>query len=200
MIAQLRGLLLHKDPPLLVVEAAGVGYELEAPLSTWSRLPELGQEVSLRTHLVIREDQHLLYGFATEAERRLFRDLLKVNGVGPKIALAMLSAMTVDNLLRCIQSQDTAALVKVPGIGRKTAERLIVDLKDRVEQLTGLAAAVLPADRAPVDSTAQGEALDALVSLGYKPGEARRLLEQVGPRPAGSTADLLRAALRAAAR
>jgi Holliday junction DNA helicase RuvA len=141
-----------------------------------------------------------LYGFATEAERRLFRDLLKVNGVGPKIALAMLSAMTVDNLLRCIQSQDTAALVKVPGIGRKTAERLIVDLKDRVEQLTGLAAAVLPADRAPVDSTAQGEALDALVSLGYKPGEARRLLEQVGPRPAGSTADLLRAALRAAAR
>jgi Holliday junction DNA helicase RuvA len=198
VIGSLRGTLLAKEPPQLVVEAGGVGYELEAPLSTWERLPEVGQEVLLRTHQIIREDQQLLYGFATETERRLFRDLLKVSGVGARIALAILSGISVEGFMRCVQTRDAAALTRVPGVGRKTAERLIVDLRDRVEEMAQRAS--MPA--APgAPAAPEGEVLDALVSLGYKPAEARRMIEQA--RPAGaadcSTAELLRAALRAAA-
>lgn len=200
MIGSLRGTLVHKDPPQLLVEAGGVGYEVEAPASTWTRLPAVGQEVHLRTHLVIREDQHLLFGFATEAERRLFRDLLKVTGVGARIALAILSGISVDDLVRCVQTRDTAALTKVPGVGRKTAERLILDLRDRIEEM---ASAGLGAPSAAAVSARpirpESEVLDALVSLGYKPAEARRMVEQARPADGGSTADLLRAALRAAA-
>jgi Holliday junction DNA helicase RuvA len=201
MIGFLRGLLVHKDPPHLVVEVSGVGYEVEAPTSTWTRLPDLGQEVQLRTHLVIREDQHLLFGFATEAERRLFRDLLKVSGVGARIGLAILSGISVEGFVRCVQSRDTAALTKVPGVGRKTAERLIVDLRDRIEEMTaaGIGAGVAAHSAEPaVPATPENEVLDALISLGYKPAEARRMVEQARP-ASDTTADLLRAALKAAA-
>lgn len=201
MIGFLRGLLVHKDPPHLVVEVSGVGYEVEAPTSTWTRLPDLGQEVQLRTHLVIREDQHLLFGFATEAERRLFRDLLKVSGVGARIGLAILSGISVEGFVRCVQSRDTAALTKVPGVGRKTAERLIVDLRDRIEEMTaaGIGAGVAAHSAGPAGpATPENEVLDALISLGYKPAEARRMVEQARP-ASDTTADLLRAALKAAA-
>jgi Holliday junction DNA helicase RuvA len=196
MIGFLRGNLAHKDPPFLVVDVHGVGYELEAPASTWTRLPEVGQEVLLRTHLVVREDQHSLFGFATEDERQLFRELLKVSGIGARIALAILSGISVAGFVRCVQTKDVAALTQVPGVGRKTAERLIVDLRERVAKMGDAAA---PAT-APAGTTGrripEAEALNALVSLGYKPAEARRMLEQAGA--AGSTEEMLRAALRSA--
>lgn len=201
MIGSLRGTLLAKEPPQLLVEAGGIGYELEAPASTWARLPEVGQEVTLRTHLVVREDQHLLYGFASETERRLFRELLKVSGIGARIALAILSGTSVEGFVHCVQARDTAALTRVPGVGRKTAERLIVELRERLEDLA-VSGGPLPAAAAPpvVPATPEGEVLNALVSLGYKPAEARRLVEQAATADAGaSTAELLRAALRGAA-
>lgn len=199
MIGFLRGTLAHKDPPHLLVEVNGVGYEIEAPTSTWTRLPEVGQPVELRTHLVIREDQHLLFGFATEAERHLFRDLIKVSGIGARIALAILSGISVDGLIRCVQTRDTGALTKVPGVGRKTAERLIVDLRDRIEAMAVATLGSAPAGTVGAESlTPENEVLDALLSLGYKPGEARRMVEQARPGSA-STEDLLRAALRTAA-
>jgi Holliday junction DNA helicase RuvA len=199
MIGFLRGTLVRLDPPQLLVDVGGVGYEVEAPMSTWTRLPEIGGDVRLCTHLVIREDQHLLFGFATEAERRLFRDLLKVNGVGARIALAILSGISVDGFVRCVQLRDTAALTKVPGVGRKTAERLIVDLRDRVEEMVtaGIGAAMRVA-AAPATASAEDEVLDALAALGYKPVEARRMIQQASP-AANTTAELLRAALKLAA-
>ncbi len=132
MIGAVRGRIASKTPPQLTVDVGGVGYELEAPMSTFFTLPAVGAEVSLLTHLVVREDAHVLYGFATEEERRLFRSLIKVSGVGPKIALGLLSGMTVAAFARCVQSEDVAALTRIPGIGRKTAERLIVEMRDRL--------------------------------------------------------------------
>jgi Holliday junction DNA helicase RuvA len=197
VIGFIRGTLLQKDPPVLLVDVGGLGYEVEAPASTWARLPPLGSPGELRTHLVIREDQHLLFGFATEGERQLFRDLLKVNGVGARIALAILSGISVEGLVRAVQGKDIAALTKVPGVGRKTAERLILDLRDRVESMAS-AGLVATAPAASTPGSAD-EVFDALVSLGYKPAEARRMLEQARPAGATSTADLLRAALKSAA-
>lgn len=201
MIGFLRGVLVHKEPPQLVVEVSGVGYEVEAPMSTWTRLPAIGEQVQLRTHLIIREDQHLLYGFATEAERRLFRDLLRVSGVGARIGLAILSGMTVEGFVQCVQTRDTGSLTRVPGVGRKTAERLLVELRDRIEEMAtaGVVSAALASAPASVPAaTPQSEALNALVSLGYKPAEARRMIEQARP-DGDTTADLLRAALKSAA-
>lgn len=193
MIGSLRGLLLSRDPPHLLVEVAGIGYEVEVPASTWASLPAPGSEVQLRTHLVVREDQHLLYGFASEAERALFRDLIKVSGIGARIALAILSSLSVEDFMRCVQARDTATLTRVPGIGRKTAERLFLDLHDRIETLAaGMATAMLP------PATAEAEAMGALQALGYRPAEARRLIDQAQQAGADTTADILRAALRAA--
>jgi holliday junction DNA helicase RuvA len=198
MIGFLRGTLMHKEPPFLVVEVQGVGYELEAPLSTCFRLPEVGQPVFLRTHLAIREDQHTLYAFGTESERQLFRNLLRVSGVGAKTALGVLAGMTAEAFARCVETEDVASLVRLPGIGRKTAERLIIEMRDRVGALAvaatadGLAGAAGPGDP-------HGEALNALVALGYKPAEARRMLDKA-PAEASSTEDILRAVLRSAAR
>lgn len=199
MIGYLRGTLVHVDPPQLLVEVAGVGYEVEAPSSTWARLPGLGEEVRLRTHLVIREDQHLLFGFATEAERQLFRDLLKVTGVGARIAMAILSGISVEGFVRCVQARDSTALTRVPGVGRKTAERLILDLRERVDAMAAGVAGLSPTQPAALPETTQGEVIDALLSLGYKPAEARRMVEQVAAGSGASTAELLRAALRGAA-
>jgi Holliday junction DNA helicase RuvA len=136
VIGHLRGRLVRKAPPALIVDVGGVGYELEAPMSTFYRLPEVGSEVELHTHLVVREDAHLLYGFSTENERRLFRDLLRVTGIGPKIGLALLSGMDVDTFLFCVEAQDVDALTRIPGIGRKTAERLLIEMRDRIRALT----------------------------------------------------------------
>lgn len=195
MIGSLRGRIGSKTPPQLTVEVGGVGYELEAPMSTFFHLPAVGQEVRLLTHFVVREDAQLLYGFATEDERRLFRSLLKVSGIGPKIALALLSGISVDAFAVCVQSQDVAALVRVPGIGRKTAERLLVEMRDRLKpgEADAGAAVVRP------DASPEAEAFGALVALGYRPAEATRLLKTAGP-GTQTTEELIRRALQSAAR
>jgi Holliday junction DNA helicase RuvA len=196
VIGHLRGRLVRKAPPALILDVNGVGYELEAPMSTFYRLPEIGSEIELATHLVVREDAHLLYGFATEDERRLFRDLLRVTGIGPKIGLALLSGIDVDTFMRCVETQDVAALTRIPGIGRKTAERLLVEMRDRIRALGQLPAA---APRPGGAGGARAEAYAALVALGYRPVEVNRLLQGVEQDGAG-TEELIRRALQAAAR
>jgi Holliday junction DNA helicase RuvA len=195
MIGSLRGRLARKSPPQLLLEVGGVGYELDAPMSTFYALPPAGQDVFLLTHLAIREDAHVLYGFASEAERSLFRALLRVSGVGPKIALAVLSGSSVEGFAQSIAGNDLATLTRIPGVGRKTAERLVVELRDRLVAGAGGAAA---AEGGAADG-AEGEALSALVALGYKTAEATRLIRAAGP-GAGSTEDLIRRALQGAAR
>ena len=197
MIGWLRGRLAAKQPPALVVDVNGVGYECEAPMSTFYTLPETGSEITLRTHLVVREDAHLLYAFGTEDERRLFRSLLKVSGVGPRIALGILSGISVDGFALCIEAQDANALVRVPGVGRKTAERLLIEMRDRVKDLNspGLAMPNTAEGRA---ATAQHEAYSALVALGYRPIEIAKLLKRVADDTA-STEELIRRALKVAA-
>jgi Holliday junction DNA helicase RuvA len=196
VIGHLRGRLVRKAPPALIVDVSGVGYELEAPMSTFYRLPEVGSVVELYTHLVVREDAHLLYGFATEDERRLFRDLMRVTGIGPKIGLALLSGIDVDTFLLCVEAQDVDALTRIPGIGRKTAERLLIEMRDRIRALGQLPSA---ANRLGPAAGAQAEAFAALVALGYRPGEVTRLLKSVDHEGAG-TEELIRRALQAAAR
>jgi Holliday junction DNA helicase RuvA len=159
--------------PELRVDVGGVGYELEAPMSTFYQLPALGGEVELVTHLHVREDAHVLYGFASEAERQLFRSLLKVTGVGARMALAILSGISVDGFVRCVQTEDIASLTLIPGIGRKTAERLVVEMRDRLGQAGTALAQALPAT---TSGGARDEAFGALVALGYRPAEAERLL------------------------
>ncbi len=195
MIGAVRGRIASKTPPQLTVDVGGLGYELEAPMSTFFHLPAVGEEVRLLTHLVVREDAHVLYAFATEEERRLFRSLIKVSGVGPKIALALLSGISVQAFVRCVESEDIATLTRVPGVGRKTAERLIVEMRDR------LAAPPVagPAGAVPAGASPEGEAYGALVALGYRPAEATRLLKAAGP-GTHSTEELIRRALQGAAR
>ncbi len=200
MIGFLRGRLTAKHPPQLLVDVGGVGYEVEAPMSTFYVLPPTGSDVSLFTHLVVREDAHVLFGFGSERERRLFRELIKVSNVGPKLALALLSGMSVESFLVCIEAQDADTLVKIPGVGRKTAERLLIEMKDRVRNLTGIDAVMPVPGGAPVNSGngAQSEAFSALVALGYKPAEVTRLLKSVDA-SAKTTEELIRGALQAAA-
>ncbi|MBV2210022.1 MAG: Holliday junction branch migration protein RuvA [Thermomonas sp.] len=174
MIGRLKGVLIHKAPPWLVVDVHGVGYELEAPMSTFYDLPELGREVFLFTHYTQKEDSVALYGFLREAERRLFRDVQKVSGIGAKIALAVLSGVSVDEFARLLQTSDITALTRIPGIGKKTAERMVVELRDRAATLGSGAvsgAVALPGD--PVS-----EAITALQALGYKPAEAERMAKK----------------------
>jgi Holliday junction DNA helicase RuvA len=192
MIGSLRGRISSKTPPQLTVDVGGLGYELEAPISTFLHLPPVGAEVQLLTHLVVREDAHVLYGFASEEERRLFRSLIKVSGVGPKIALALLSGISVSAFAECVVNGDTGTLTRIPGVGRKTAERLIVEMRDRL----GPPAASPAAGAA---GSPEGEAYGALVALGYRPAEATRLLKAVGP-GTHSTEELIRRALQGAVR
>ena len=196
MIASLRGRLIAKHPPGLVIEVGGVGYECEAPMSTFYHLPAVGAEVTLRTHLVVREDAHLLFAFATDDERRLFRGLLKVSGIGPKIALAILSGTSVQDFLSVIEAEDADQLVRVPGIGRKTAERLIIEMRDRVKDFGGAHLGLARAADEP--RSAKQEASSALLALGYKPPEISRLLGAVGE-DGMSTEELIRHALKVAA-
>ncbi|ATJ82851.1 Holliday junction branch migration protein RuvA [Halomonas beimenensis] len=198
MIGRLRGTLVDKQPPWLLVDVAGVGYELEASMTTLVALPALGEEVALHTHLTVRDDAHLLYGFAREQERALFRALIRVNGVGPKLALAILSGMDEDAFIRCVMDDDVKALTRLPGVGKKTAERLIVEMRDRFPHWEGNAEpagmpleAVGAAPAARQDPLADAEA--ALVSLGYKPAEAARML--TGLEEQGSTEAIIKAAL-----
>jgi Holliday junction DNA helicase RuvA len=189
MIGFLRGTLIAKRPPSLTLDVGGVGYELEAPMSTFYRLPDTGQTLSLVTHLVVREDAHILFGFFTEAERALFRELLKISNVGPRTALGVLSGMSVDGFYQCIREKDLASLIKVPGVGRKTADRLLLEMADRLPEAQGDAAAL------PARSKAEGEAHGALLALGYKPGEVVKMLKDLdGFRL--STEDLIREALK----
>jgi Holliday junction DNA helicase RuvA len=197
MIGRLKGTLLHKEPPALLVDVGGVGYELEAPMTTFYDLPAVGETVVLLTHLVVREDAHLLYGFARESQRRLFRDLLKVNGIGPRIALAVLSGMSDQEFVRCVAENNLARLTQVPGIGRKTAERMVMELRDKLsfephgleaEQAFASNTALPPADPA-------AEAVSALIALGYKPNEASRAVRGVGGKDLG-VEEIIRQALK----
>ena len=173
MIGSLRGRLAYKQSPRILIECAGVGYEVETPISTFLELPAIGTEVFLHTHLLVRQDAQTLYGFSNEQERWLFRTLLKISGVGAKMGLAILSGMSVKDFARCVQHEDAVMLVKIPGVGKKTAERLIIEMRDRIKDVVVTTATPGP-QTAALD--ARGEAFDALVSLGYKPAEVKQLL------------------------
>jgi len=194
MIGALTGTIAEKLPPKLLIDVGGVGYDVEAPMSTFYTLPPAGERVRLLIHQVVREDALLLYGFGSEAERALFRNLLKVSGVGPRIALAILSGVSIDVFAQLVHGQDVAALTKIPGVGRKTAERLLVEMRDRLQEpLSPVAEGGAP------PGSAQAEALNALLALGYKPAEATRLIGAAGE-GTQSTEELIRRALQVAGR
>jgi len=196
MIGFVRGKLVIKAPPHLTVDVGGVGYDIEAPMSTFYSLPALGSEVRLLTHLVVREDAHILYGFGTQEERALFRNLLKVSQIGPKIALAILSGVSVEGFATLVKMQDSAALTKIPGVGRKTAERVLLEMKDRLDALEQ---AVVSGAIPMTPSSTEGEAWTALVALGYKPTEVTAMLKPFAGQ-GGSTEDLIRRALQGTVR
>lgn len=200
MIGRLRGTLIEKQPGHALVEAAGLGYEVDIPYSTFFQLPEPGQEVTLHTHFAVREDAQSLYGFASRLDRDLFRLLIKVNGVGPKMAVGILSGLEADQFIRCVEQRDASALIKLPGVGKKTAERLLIDMGDRIGQLEGqfvpnsaAPAADKPKARQP-DAGEEAEA--ALIALGYKPQEAARAINRVAIEGM-SPEELIRQALKA---
>jgi holliday junction DNA helicase RuvA len=200
MIGRVRGTLVHKQPPDILVEVGGVGYEIQVPMTTLFQLPELGAEVSLVTHFVVREDAQLLYGFIDERDRGLFRQLIRVSGVGPKLALTILSGMDATSFARCVQRDDISALVALPGVGKKTAERLLVEMRDKMKDWLGQVAAgegvgcggTVPVPVTGIISDAEG----ALVALGYKPQEASRMVAAVNDDSAANSEDLIRRALK----
>ncbi|HET6564803.1 MAG TPA: Holliday junction branch migration protein RuvA [Xanthomonadales bacterium] len=195
MIARLSGILIAKQPPLLVIDVAGVAYEVEAPLSVFYDLPELGKPLVLLTHLQIKDDGHSLFGFANEGQRTLFRQLLKISGIGAKLALTILSGASPDELARYVAEGDSASLTRLPGIGKKTAERIIIELRDKLDHL--FLAPVLPGSSAPaIPVNAASEASHALASLGFKPQEASRLVRLVS-KPEMNAEDIIRLALQA---
>jgi len=198
MIGFLRGRLIHKAPPQLLLDVQGVGYEVEAPMNTFYDLPALGEEVKLHTHLVVREDAHILFGFATENERMLFRTLIKVNGVGPKLALTILSGQSTEEFYRCVDDNDVKGLVRLPGVGQKTAERLIIEMRGRLPELNKLSVQL---DRTgPANSSSASpkqEAISALCALGYKPQDAARMVQAIAVEDK-SCEDIIRLALRGA--
>jgi Holliday junction DNA helicase RuvA len=194
MIGRLTGVLLEKQPPAILIDVQGVGYELEASMSTFYSLPECGETITLHTHMVVREDAQLLYGFFSQAERLMFRTLIKISGVGPKLALTILSGMSAEDFSRCILQGDSTALTQLPGVGKKTAERLVVELKDRLEKSDSIK---LPGQTAAVTDMANpvNDAVSALISLGYKAQLASqmvRVLDVEGK----STEEIIRAALQ----
>lgn len=192
MIGRLTGTLVDKSPPQLLVDVHGVGYEVDVPMSTFYQLPALGEVVTLLTHFVVREDAQILFGFLTAAERAAFRELVKISGVGPRTALAILSGLTVSDLARAVTLQDAARLVKVPGIGKKTAERLLLELKGRLG-----ADLPTPAGETP-PTDAQGDIVQALLALGYNERDAKAALKALPPDI--GVADGIRLALKALTR
>jgi Holliday junction DNA helicase RuvA len=203
VIGRLRGTLIEKQPPELLIEVGGVGYEVQMPMSCFYELPETGQEAIIYTHFVVREDAQLLYGFNTVRERALFREVIKANGVGPKLGLGILSGMSASQFVSCVEREDISTLVKLPGVGKKTAERLVVEMKDRLKGW-GAGDLFTPAtDAAPMDSvgamsseSAEEEAVSALLALGYKPTQASKVVSQVA-KPDMTSEALIREALRA---
>lgn len=197
MIGRIQGLLLERRAPELLIDVQGVGYEVQVPMSTVYQLPALGQTVTLFTHFSVREDAQQLFGFASQRERELFRLLIRVNGVGPKLALGILSSMDVDGFVRCVRDADSATLVRIPGVGKKTAERLLVEVRDRLKAwqvAAGVDTDVMPELPAAGDSLAEAES--ALVSLGYKPQEAARAIAAVQGEGSQDSAELIRRALQ----
>lgn len=199
MITRLEGVLIEKTAPRVVLDVHGVGYELELPMSSYYDLPDTGATLCLKTHLVVREDAHLLFGFITEAERAIFRELIKVSGIGAKVALAILSSLSVEAFVQIIRSKDTASLTRVPGIGKKTAERLTLELSDRFgasapasSTSVALAASGLPGGTA---RSTRGDAVQALATLGYKPADAELMIRQVFVEGM-ATEELIRLALK----
>jgi holliday junction DNA helicase RuvA len=195
MIGRLRGIILEKQAPNLVLDVQGVGYEVAAPMSTFCNLPAVNEEVSLFTHLVVREDAQLLYGFASIRERLLFRSLLKVNGVGAKLALTILSGSDVDDFARSVQEGDAASLTRLPGVGKKTAERLIIEMRDRLKEISGAMGLKPVVSEAASLAGAKDEAIEALIALGYKPAEADKMIRSVHSNGL-NTEELIRLALQ----
>lgn len=199
MIGFVRGRLISRHPPQLLIDVQGLGYELDAPMTTFYDLPEVGSEVALYTHLVVREDAHTLYGFARLAERSLFRDLIKISGVGPRLALAILSGMNAAAFIQCVQAGDSAALTRVPGVGKKTAERLVIELRDRLSDRRQDVALTAEPGAEGRSADAVEEAVSALVALGYKPQEASRMVRAVAA-PSQSSEEMIRQALQGTVR
>lgn len=200
MIGFLRGTLVLKSPPFLALEVNGVGYEIEAPMTTFYGLPAVGDEILLYTHLAIREDAHILYGFSTERDRLLFRTLVKVNGVGAKLALTILSGLSVEQFQQCIQDNDVPSLVRLPGIGKKTAERLIIEMRDRLSAIGSVNISPAPdSDVHQPSSNPKQEATSALIALGYKPQDASRMIQAVSGDTL-SCEEIIRHALQGAVR
>jgi len=204
VIGRLTGELVEKAPPALMVDVSGVGYEVEASMNTFYKLPEVGTFVTLYTHFVVREDAQLLFGFADKQERSLFRQLIKVNGVGPKLALTILSGISADEFVRCVHNEDTAALVRLPGVGKKTAERLIIEVKDKLDKLEMPTAVEFQLGQVEIPGAKvnapdyRADAETALVALGYKPLQATKAIEQAAELlgSAASTEELIRQALK----
>lgn len=197
MIGRLQGTLLEKQPPSVLIDVQGVGYELEASMSTFYQLPECGESIVLHTHLVVREDAQLLYGFHSLAERQMFRNLIRISGVGPKLALTILSGMSADDFSRCIMEGDSKALTRLPGVGKKTAERLVIELKDRLEKDDTV---TLPGAPVAVEKAANpvNDAVSALISLGYKAQQASQMVRELDV-DGKSTEDIIRTALQGGA-
>ena len=203
MIGHIRGTLLARQAPEILVEVGGIGYEVQVPMTTLYQLPELGETVTLLTHFVVREDVQQLFGFADAADRRLFRELIKVSGVGPRLALTLLSGMDAADFARCLQRDDVAALVALPGVGRKTAERLLVEMRDKagdwLDELSPGADDIQPLqDIAAIQPDQRAEAEQALVALGFKLTEAAKLIASADAPPDASSEDLIRLALKIA--
>ncbi|HAT8540452.1 Holliday junction branch migration protein RuvA [Vibrio vulnificus] len=201
MIGRLRGILLEKQPPELLIEVNGIGYEVQMPMSCFYELPNIGEEAIIYTHFVVREDAQLLYGFNTVKERALFREVIKANGVGPKLGLAILSGMTASQFVASVEREDISTLVKLPGVGKKTAERLVVEMKDRLKGWSAGDLFTPFTDVAPVDSgstssnSAEEEAVSALLALGYKPAQASKVVSQIA-KPDMTSEQLIREALK----
>jgi len=203
VIGRLRGTLLEKQPPELLIEVGGIGYEVQMPMSCFYELPNIGEEAIIYTHFVVREDAQLLYGFNSVNERALFREVIKANGVGPKMGLGILSGMTAAQFVACVEREDISTLVKLPGVGKKTAERLVVEMKDRLKNWGAAGDLFTPAtDAAPVDSlaaaseqNAEDEAVSALLALGYKAAQASKVVSQVS-KPGMTSEQLIREALK----
>ncbi len=197
MIGRLKGILLEKQPPAILVDVQGVGYELEASMSTFYHLPECGETITLHTHMVVREDAQLLYGFFSPSERLMFRTLIKISGVGPKLALTILSGMSAEDFSSCILEGDSKALTQLPGVGKKTAERLVVELKDRIEKDDSIK---LPGATTPLEKHENpvNDAVSALISLGYKAQQASQMIRNMDVE-GKSTEEIIRAALQGSA-
>lgn len=200
MIGRLKGTLLSKQPPTLLLDVNGVGYEVDAPMSTFYQLPEINQEIILHTHLVVREDVQQLCGFISETERSMFRSLIKINGVGPKLALSILSAISANDFALCIQNNDTSTLVRLPGVGKKTAERLVIEMRDKLKDWQESSSANGEEAEGMIDiqhnANPVEEAVSALIALGYKPPQASRMVSQIDSNDLSSE-EIIRDALKA---